>query len=253
MTTPLAEIMLVSAAGGIIGLDRTAAGQFMISQPIIAGPLIGWILGDAWTGLIIGAVLELIWVMDLPVGTFVPADSTVAAVWATAVAILAGGGRAPLPVIGFSLLLTVLLVPVTMALDGIVRKWNARLAASLNAGPEEQMDRRLTRAHLSGLVVFFVKSFVVYLLFIPVGIFLIRWLMLAPEQIQNAMALFLTFLPALGVASAARKLTMTVLDRFFMTGFVAAAVLVSVFPLNAFFVILLVAAGGWAGATYREA
>ena len=84
----VAIIFGVALVGGILGLDRTAAGQFMISQPIVAGPLTGWILGDMAAGLVIGAILELIWVLDMPVGAFVPADSTIGAVSATALTVL---------------------------------------------------------------------------------------------------------------------------------------------------------------------
>jgi mannose/fructose/N-acetylgalactosamine-specific phosphotransferase system component IIC len=85
-------ILGISAVGGILGLDRTAAGQFMISQPIVAGPVTGWMLGDPTAGIVIGAVLELIWLLDLPVGTFVPADATIGTVSATAFAALGKSG-----------------------------------------------------------------------------------------------------------------------------------------------------------------
>ena len=62
----------------------------MISQPIVAGPLAGWLLGDIAAGMVIGGVLELIWVLDMPVGTFVPADATVGTMAATAIAVLGG-------------------------------------------------------------------------------------------------------------------------------------------------------------------
>ena len=81
-------ILFIAIVGGLIGLDRTAVGQFMVSQPIVAAPFTGWLLGDPAAGLVIGAALELIWVLDVPVGTFVPADSTISAVFATAVAAL---------------------------------------------------------------------------------------------------------------------------------------------------------------------
>ena len=57
-------------------------------------------------GLVIGVVLELIWVLDIPIGAFVPADATISTVSATAIAALGSPGDAPLPVIGFSILLT---------------------------------------------------------------------------------------------------------------------------------------------------
>src|SRR5512139_287056 len=137
----MSQVLLAAFIGGMIGLDRTALGQFMISQPVIAGPLTGWLLGDLTAGLVIGGTLELIWVLDMPIGTFVPADSTVAAVSATAIAALTGGLLpAQLPVIGFSLLLTVGMVPVTMFADHLMRQRNAQipeLALSPGGRPTE--------------------------------------------------------------------------------------------------------------------
>ena len=85
-------IVGIALIGGLIGLDRTAVGQFMISQPIVAAPLTGWMLGDPIAGIIIGVVLELIWVLDMPIGAFVPADATISAVSATAIAALGSTG-----------------------------------------------------------------------------------------------------------------------------------------------------------------
>ncbi len=248
----LGDIVLVSLAGGIIGLDRTAAGQFMISEPIVAGPLIGWLLGDAAAGLIIGVVLELIWVMDIPVGTFVPADSTILTIWATGVAVMGSAGTAQLPVIGFSLLLTVALLPVTMRVDGFIRKWNSRLAAAAEPAPGEHAGRRLSRAHLSGLVVFFLKSFVLYLVFLPAGLIAVSLFAGLPARFQSSMSLFVKLLPLLGVASAARKLSMKTADRFLLAGFVTAAALGLALRANFFLVMLVVATATWIGVKYRE-
>ena len=166
----LADIMLIAVAGGLIGLDRTAVGQFMVSQPIVAGPIAGLILGDVRAGLLIGAVLELIWVMDMPVGTFVPADSTIAAVSATAIAVIGSGGRAPLDMVGFSLLLTVAMAPASMAVETAMRKGNALLGNALFETTRRSAAAAVSRAHLAGLGLFFVKSFALCLASYPWGL-----------------------------------------------------------------------------------
>jgi mannose/fructose/N-acetylgalactosamine-specific phosphotransferase system component IIC len=209
-------------------------------------------LGDATAGLIIGVVLELIWLMDIPVGTFVPADSTILTIWATAVAVLVSGGKAPLPVIGFCLLLTVALVPITMRVDGFIRKWNSRLAAAAEPTPGEHPGRRLSRAHLSGLVVFFLKSFVLYLVFLPAGLIAVSLLSGLPARFQGAMSLFVKLLPLLGVASALRKLSIRTADGFLLLGFVTAAGLGLAFRANFLLVMLVVATATWVGVKYRE-
>lgn len=235
----------IALVGGVLGLDRTAVGQFMISQPIVAGPLVGWILGDAAAGLVIGAVLELIWVLDMPVGTFVPADSTVGAVSATAIAALGGGGHATPDLIGFCVLLTTAMVPVTMAVDGTVRKRNSRLADRAVSAPGEDAGKKLSRAHLTGLSVFFLKSFVLYLALVPAGLVAVSLFARMPEKAHSAMALFVKLLPFLGAALVVRKLSIRNLDRFFLAGFIVAVLLALVFPLYPLIILLLVITAGY--------
>jgi len=248
----VAAIAGIALVGGIVGLDRTAVGQFMISQPVVAGPLTGWLLGDATTGLIIGAVLELIWVLDIPVGTFVPADSTIGAISATAIAVLGSPGGAPLDVIGFCILLTAGIVPITMKVDDVVRQKNSRLAEAAVARSGEHAGRRLARAHFAGLGIFFLKPLVLYLVFLPMGLIAVSLFADMPEQVHHALSLFVKLLPLLGAAMVLRKLSMRQFDRHLLTGFIIAAVSVQVLHVHAFVVVLLTVTAGWLGARYSE-
>lgn len=244
------QVLLVAAAGAFIGLDRTAAGQFMFSQPIVAGPLVGWLLGDVTTGLVIGVILELIWLMDMPVGTFVPADSTVAAVWAAASCIIGSAGQVHTYEMGFSLLLTIGIVPVTMKADAIVRKKNAMLADFISSARSDRAEGRLRAAHVLGLLGFFLKSLIIYIIFIPIGVFAVHWFGRAPQRIHSAMSMFLYILPLLGVASAARRLSVAWLDRFIFSGFLIASVSAQAFGAGPVLIIACAVAAGWLGVRY---
>lgn len=244
-------IVGVALVGGLIGLDQTAVGQFMISQPIVAGPLTGWLLGDPVTGLIIGAVLEPLWVLDMPIGSFVPADATISAVSATAIAALSSSGGAQLPVIGISILLTTAMTPVTMKANNIIRHWNSRLADAFMTGPTSDTGRGLALAHFSGLPVFFMKSFVLYLVFLPMGIAAIFVFRQLPEQFHQAMSLFVKLLPLVGMALVARKLTVKTVNPFFLGGFIIAVIAWFV-HVPVLIIMLLVMTGGWLGARYSE-
>jgi mannose PTS system EIIC component len=83
-------VVITSIVGGVLHLDRTAAFQFLISRPLVASAVTGLILGDVRTGLVIGMVLELLWLGTQPFGTALPPDDTVVAVAAPAAGILAG-------------------------------------------------------------------------------------------------------------------------------------------------------------------
>lgn len=242
----------VALLGGVIGLDRTAAGQFMVSQPIVAGPLTGWMLGEPTTGLVIGAALELVWVLDLPVGTFVPANATVGTVSATAIAVLGNPAGASLPVIGFSMLLTTATVPLTMKADGLIRTWNARLAETALSASETIAGHALGRAQVAGLVLFFLKSFVLYCIFIPLGVAAVALFGHLPDAFHRAMSLFVKLLPMLGVALVVRKLSIRTFDRYFLAGLVIAAILAQLYHGPALVIPLMTAAAGWLGARYNE-
>ncbi len=77
--------------GGLLALDATSVGQFMVSRPLIAGTLTGWWLGDPALGLEIGAILELFYLARVPAGGSRVPETGPASVAAVAVAVSAGG------------------------------------------------------------------------------------------------------------------------------------------------------------------
>lgn len=252
-THTITPVLLAALIGGIIGLDRTALGQFMISQPVVAGPLTGWLLGDVTAGLVIGGTLELIWVLDMPIGTFVPADSTVAAVAATAIAALGSTTPGQLPVIGFCLLLTVVMVPVTMFADHLMRQRNAQIPELAMTSSGQPTEASVTFWHLGGMVAFFLKAFLLCLALVPAGLVLVTGFLALPVAVHRAMSLFVAFLPLLGAASVARKLSMNTLDRTLLIGFVIGAVSVQLFHVPELAAIMLAAGGGWLGMRFHGA
>jgi hypothetical protein len=62
------SMLLLVAVGGLIALDGTSVGQFMLSRPFIASIIGGWIAGDAQAGAAMGVVLEAFALTVLPVG-----------------------------------------------------------------------------------------------------------------------------------------------------------------------------------------
>lgn len=74
------------------GLIDEQTIQLQTTRPIITGMVVGIIMGDLKTGLIVGATVELMFLAVIFVGTAVPPDPTLAAALATAFAVYAGGG-----------------------------------------------------------------------------------------------------------------------------------------------------------------
>jgi PTS system mannose-specific IIC component len=84
----------VGAAAGVAALELDAAsiGPFLLSRPLVAGPLIGWLQGDAGTGAAIGVAFEAVSLAELPLGGRLELSASVAAGTA---AWLACGGILP--------------------------------------------------------------------------------------------------------------------------------------------------------------
>ncbi len=72
-------LALAAAAVAVVELDGTCAGQFMLSRPIVLGPLVGLAWGQPDLGFLIGAVVECLSLEQLPVGGNLPLNPTVAA------------------------------------------------------------------------------------------------------------------------------------------------------------------------------
>jgi mannose/fructose/N-acetylgalactosamine-specific phosphotransferase system component IIC len=62
------ELLPISLLGGVLGLDVVCFPQMMISRPLVAATLAGAFVGDATTGVLVGATLELIALATLPFG-----------------------------------------------------------------------------------------------------------------------------------------------------------------------------------------
>lgn len=82
---------MVSLVGGLLALDATAVGQFMVSRPLVAGVIAGALTGDAATGLLVGSLLEFYHLATVPAGGARVPDAGPATVVAATVAVWTGG------------------------------------------------------------------------------------------------------------------------------------------------------------------
>jgi len=73
---------------GILALDTTVAFQVLLSQPIFACPIIGWILGNPQAGFEVGVIMQLLWLNVLPVGSVIFPEGNVASMLICAITVL---------------------------------------------------------------------------------------------------------------------------------------------------------------------
>ncbi len=149
-------VVLILVWGTLVGLDLVSVPQAMISRPLVAGTVAGWLIGDVQTGLRLGVLFELFALDVLPVGAVRYPDYGPA----TVAAVVLGAGS----IWQLSLGLSVALGLVLALLGGwslqVVRRWNARAiqqrSAALAAGESSAIRRLqyggLLRDSLRGLL-----------------------------------------------------------------------------------------------------
>jgi mannose/fructose/N-acetylgalactosamine-specific phosphotransferase system component IIC len=110
-----------------LNLDVLAVGQFMLSRPIVVGPLVGFLTGRPDLGLEMGALIELIWISDIPVGAHLPIDSTVLTGVAVALASeLAQKSTPPEAAITFAIGVAIPLALLSLEAEILIRKFHVR-------------------------------------------------------------------------------------------------------------------------------
>jgi PTS system mannose-specific IIC component len=146
--------------GSLVALDLVSLPQAMISRPLVAGTVAGWIAGDVEAGLRTGVLFELFALDVLPAGAARYPDYGPATVAAAA---LASGAPWELE-LGVSAALGLVLALLGGWSLLVVRRWNARAiqhrAAALAAG-ESSAIRRL---QYGGIIRDAVRGFVLTLL-----------------------------------------------------------------------------------------
>jgi len=196
------KIICISFAGGLLCLDRVFI-QAMISRPVIIAPVVGIILGNPYAGLIVGAILELLWIDRLPIGIYVPPNDSIAAAFAAALAILAGQslGAVTSELMALAILVAIPFGILAKKIDVKIIESNNLLSdqalAAAKVGDFRTIERKtylgLTKVFLS----YFVSLLILQITFIPLLIWIYPRL---PAQIHTMLSLTYFFLPLLGIA-----------------------------------------------------
>ncbi|CIY38253.1 MULTISPECIES: PTS sugar transporter subunit IIC [unclassified Streptococcus] len=87
------KALIVAIWAGLCALDQFGP-HLGFRKPLLAGVVVGFLLGDPGQGLIIAGTLELLWLGTNNVGAYQPPDVISGAVVGVAIGILSGGGEA---------------------------------------------------------------------------------------------------------------------------------------------------------------
>jgi len=148
------EVALLVVTGAVLSLDRWPVLQTMASRPLVAGPLVGIILGDVAQGVLWGAVFEIAFLGLLPVGAARYPNETIAAVVGTTVAIL--GARSGATPAGWAVAAGLVAGWAGERADHLHRRWNGRLVVwarnGLDGGDPDVLGRAVAGGVAGGFV-----------------------------------------------------------------------------------------------------
>ena len=181
----------------------------MLDRPIIIGPLVGVILGDPVTGLMVGGSLELVWMGLVGIGTSTPPDVVVGSALATALAIKTGATY-----------------ETTLALAIPISLLNTVFAHRADACAEKGDYRGVEISNWMGSALYFIFKFSMVFIGFMIGSDLITKLVSnIPEIIQKGLGQSGNLLPALGVAMLIQMTWDKKFGAFLFLGFALAAFL----------------------------
>jgi len=192
------QFLFIALFGGLIHLDTMVFGQFMISRPVVVGPLLGYFFNSVETGFLVGIIVELIYISLIPVGIKVPPDATVTTILSVVSVSIKECNGSGLPI---SIFLATLFGLVYKFSDIQHRTLNNVYLNWVDMAKPEQVERRITLLVHYGILISFLRTVTFYLITLPVMYFLMRNLCIILQGwiIKKSFENMIYILPAIGI------------------------------------------------------
>jgi len=170
------EVLMISLIGGLVAGDTASGWQIMISQPIVACPIIGLIFGHPEIGLIMGILLELPWLINIPTGGVHGSEGNLGAVVATALSIylVELNVNTENIIIIIAIMYSLIVSRIGIYLVDYVRKVNLMLNYSADRAAIQGNVKKITWLNIMGFIYTFLMgsglvgiSFLLGIVFLP--------------------------------------------------------------------------------------
>lgn len=213
----LLEALFIGIIAGFAFMDSRIFGDNMLGRPIVIAPLVGWVLGDFTTGLIVGGTLELIFIGIVGVGATIPADVITGAVAGTVFAIVLGKNA------DVSATLAVPISLFTVQLKNLAKVINSIWINRADNYAKEANFSGIEWLHRGGYVVLFMAAFIPNFLIAYFGSSLSDNVINAiPSWLVDGLTAGGGLLTAIGFAMILQMILKKNLVPFFIGGFILA-------------------------------
>ena len=214
------QALLIGLVSALTVLDGDFFGESKFREPLVTGFLVGLILGDVKSGLIIGAQLQLMWMGATSIGLRAQLDIGTGGTIGTAIALMTGSGTEVAVAFG---------IPVAILmqfLNTLKMTGYAGFMHKADKYAEEGNEKGMIAVHyLCGLI-----EIVLYVIPTFVSVYFGNELIQVivdnlPDWAMNGLTAVSALLPALGFAMLLQILIQVNLIPYFVAGFVLSAYL----------------------------
>ncbi|MDU7708999.1 MAG: PTS sugar transporter subunit IIC, partial [Clostridium sp.] len=219
-----------------IGKADYFVGTAMLGRPLVLGALVGIILGDVKTGVMIGFQLELVFMGMYAIGASIPPDMIVGSVLGTAFAITTGNGMET--AITIAMPAAILSAFVVNLFYGVITPIMARAADRF---AEEGKYKKIEAIFLSnGFLFDLTFAVIAFVAFLFGGDAVQAVVSAIPGWLTSGITIAAGILPALGFAQLISMIMSRKVAVFFLFGFLLSAYLgVSTVGIVCFSVVIV--------------
>lgn len=207
------QALLIAIWAGIAGIDMFD-GLTHIHRPIVTGLVVGLILGDMKTGLIVGASLELVWMGMVPLAGAQPPNVVIGGIIGTSIAIL--GNLEPQAAIGIA-------VPFAVAVQAAITFIFTLFSFFMHKADEyaDNADTKgIEKINYLGMIILFIFYFLIAFLPIFFGADKAAAIVQAiPEWIISGLSVAGGVMPAIGFAMLLKIMLKKEYMGFLILGF----------------------------------
>ncbi len=229
MDISIIQIILIGLVTGLAGLD-ILVGLTHFHRPVVLGPIIGLILGDVQTGIIVGAMVELSLIGAAPLAGAQPPNVIIAGMSAVFFAISIKN-LDPAAAVALSLPFAALMQAFVTLMYNIFSVFTAQADKAV----EEVNFNRITRLNLTTLFIVFISYFVLSALIASMGEQAQIFVNIIPAWILNGLTIAGGMMPAMGLAILLSIMFKKEYSPFLIVGFVLSAFFgVSIIALTLF-------------------
>lgn len=211
----MTDALLIALIAGIAGGDLFN-GLTHFHRPVVIGPIVGLILGDVQTGLLVGGTLELVWMGMVPLAGAQPPNVVIGGIIGTTFAIMTHAD--PKVAIGIA-------VPFSIAVQGCITLLFTLYSPMMHKCDEmvKKLNwRGIEMVNYFGILILFSFYFIVAFLPIYFGADAASAMVQkAPQWLLDGLAVAGGMMPAIGFSLLMKIMMKKTYVAYFILGFIS--------------------------------